>query len=158
SSAFTIDGRSEPIQQPLTFDVITPDFFRVLQIPLVRGRYFADSDRSNSPRVAIINETTARTHWPHDDPLGKRFKFGDPGNAVPWLPVAGVVGDTRRAGIDHPVFTESYQPHTQDPRSMTVLVRTDREPLQLVSALRSAVRKLDPDLALAHVAPLDVLF
>jgi putative ABC transport system permease protein len=157
SSAFTIDGRSETIRQPLTFDVITPDFFRVLQIPLLRGRYFSHSDSTNSPRVAIINETTARTHWPHDDPLGKRFKFGDPDDDVPWLTVVGVVSDTRRAGIDHPVFTESYQPHTQDPRSMTVLVRTDGEPSQLVSALRAAVRKLDPDLALAHVAPLDAL-
>jgi putative ABC transport system permease protein len=157
SSAFTIDGRSETIRQPLTFDVITPDFFRLLQIPLLRGRYFSHSDSANSPRVAIINETTARTHWPHDDPLGKRFKFGDPDDDVPWLTVVGVVSDTRRAGIDHPVFTESYQPHTQDPRSMTVLVRTDGEPSQLVSALRAAVRKLDPDLALAHVAPLDAL-
>ena len=157
SAAFTIDGRSETIRQPLTFDVITPDFFRVLQIPLLRGRYFSDSDTANSPRVAIINETTARTHWPHDDPLGKRFTFGNPENDAPWLTVIGVVSDTRRAGIDHPVFTESYQPHTQDPRSMTVLVRTDGEPSQLVSALRAAVRKLDPDLALAQVAPLDVL-
>ena len=157
SSSFTIDGRSETIQQPLTFDVITPDFFRVLQIPLLRGRYFSDSDRANSPRVAIINETTARTHWPHGDPLGKRFKFGDADDDAPWLTVVGVVADTRRAGIDHLVFTESYQPHTQGPRSMTVLVRTDGEPSQLVSALRAAVRKLDPDLALARVAPLDVL-
>jgi putative ABC transport system permease protein len=157
SAAFTIDGRSETIRQPLTFDVITPDFFRVLQIPLLRGRYFSDSDGANSPRVAIINETTARTHWPHDDPLGKRFKFGNPDDDGPWLTVIGVVSDTRRAGIDHPVFTESYQPHAQDPRSMTVLVRTGGEPSQLVSALRAAVRKLDPDLALAQVAPLDVL-
>jgi putative ABC transport system permease protein len=157
SSAFTIDGRSETIRQPLTFDVITPDFFRVLQIPLLRGRYFSHSDSANSPRVAIINETMARTHWPNDDPVGKRFKFGDADDDVPWLTVVGVVGDTRRAGIDHPVFTESYQPHTQDPRSMTVLVRTAGEPSQLVSALRAAVRKLDPDLALAQVAPLDVL-
>jgi putative ABC transport system permease protein len=157
SGSFIIDGRSEPIQQPLTFDVVTPDFFRVLQIPLLRGRYFSDSDSATSPRVAIINQTTARTHWPHDDPLGKRFKFGNPDDDLPWLTVVGVVGDTRRAGIDHPVFTESYQPHTQDPRSMTVLVRTDGEPSQLVSALRAAVRKLDHDVALAQVAPLDVL-
>ena len=154
SSGFSIEGRSEPIRQPLTFDVITPDFFRVLQVPLLRGRYFSGSDSAASPLVAIINETTARTHWPDDDPLGKRFKFGDD---APWLTVVGVVGDTRRAGIDHPVFTESYQPHTQDPRSMTVLLRTDGDPSQLVSALRAAVRKSDPDLALAQVAPLDVL-
>jgi putative ABC transport system permease protein len=157
SSSFAIDGRSEAIQQPLTFDIITPDFFRVLQIPLLRGRLFSESDTANSPRVAIINETTARTHWPDDNPLGKRFKFGAPGDDEPWVTVVGVVADTRRAGIDYPAFTESYQPHTQDPRSMTVLVRTDGEPSLLVSALRAAVQKLDPDLALAQVAPLEVV-
>ena len=157
SAAFTIEGRPETIRQPLTFDVISPDLFRVLRIPLLRGRYFSDSDRADSPRVAIINETAARTHWPNDDPLGKRFKFGGLDDDSPWLTVVGVVADTRRAGIDRPVFTESYQPYTQDPRSMNVLVRADGEPAQLVSALRAAVRELDPDLALAQVAQLDAL-
>jgi putative ABC transport system permease protein len=157
SSSFTIEGRPETIHQPLTFDVITPDFFRVLQIPLLRGRYFTNGDSADSPRVAIINEATARTHLPNEDPLGKRFKFGNLDDDAPWLTVVGVVADTRRAGIDFPVFTESYQPYTQDPRSMTVLVRTNGEPSQLVSALRAAVRGLDPELALAQVAPLDAL-
>ena len=157
SDAFTIEGRSEAIRQPLTYDAVTPDFFRVLGVPLLRGRYFTERDTDNSPRVAIINDTTARTYWPHDDPLGKRFKFGGPDSDGPWLTVVGVVGDTRRAGIDQPVFTESYQPHTQDPRSMTVLVRTDGDPAQVEPGLRAAVRRLDADLALAQVATLDAL-
>jgi putative ABC transport system permease protein len=157
SAAFTIEGRPEAIRQPLTYDVVSPDFFRVLRIPLLRGRYFADSDRADSPGVAIINDTTARTHWPNDDPLGKRFKFGGLDGDSPWLTVVGVVADTRRAGIDQPIFTESYQPYMQNPRSMHVLVRADGEPAPLVSALRAAVRELDPDLALAQVAPLDAL-
>ena len=78
SSSFTIEGRPERIQQPLTFDIITPDFFRVLQVPLLRGRFFSDRDRADGQLVAIINETTAKTHWPNEDPLGKRFKFGAP--------------------------------------------------------------------------------
>jgi putative ABC transport system permease protein len=157
SAAFTIEGRSETIRQPLTFDVISPDFFRVLRIPLLRGRYFSDRDGADSQRVAIINETTARTHWPNDDPLGKRFKFGDLDDDSPWLTIVGVVADTRRAGIDRPVFTESYQPYTQDPRSMTVLVQADGEASQLVSALRTAVRDVDPQVPLAQVASLDAL-
>jgi putative ABC transport system permease protein len=71
--------------------------------------------------------------------------------------VVGVVADTRRAGIDFPVFTESYRPHAQDSRSMTVLIRTAGDPSPIVPALRALVRELDPDLALAQVAPLDVL-
>jgi len=157
SSSFTIEGRPETIQQPLTFDIITPDFFRVLQVPLLRGRFFSDRDRADGQRVAIINETTARTHWPNEDPLGKRFKFGHPDGDAPWLTVAGIVADTRRAGVDHPVFTESYEPYTQDPRSMTVLIRTTGEPTAIAPAFRAAVRELDQDQPLARVAPLDEL-
>ena len=157
SAGFTIEGRAETIQQPLTSDVISPDFFRVLGIPLLRGRYFSDIDRADSPRVAIINETTARTHWPNDDPIGQRFTFGAADDNSRWLTVVGVVADTRRAGIDRPVFTESYQPYSQDPRSMNVLLRVDRDPTTLVSALRTTVRELDPELALAQAAPLEAL-
>jgi putative ABC transport system permease protein len=149
SSSFSIEGRPEVIEQPLTFDIVTPDFFRVLHIPLLRGRYFSSSDTADSVPVAIINETTARTHWPNTDPLGKRFKFGAPGDNSPWLTVVGVVADTRRAGVDYPPFTESYEPHAQDPGSMTVLVRTEGDPRQVTSALRAAVRELDPGLAVA---------
>jgi putative ABC transport system permease protein len=158
SSSFAIEGRAELIPQPLTFDIVTPDFFRVLQVPLLRGRFFSDSDRADTQRVAIINETTARTHWPHEDPLGKRFKFGTPGaDDAPWLTVVGIVADTRRAGVDHPAFTESYQPYTQDPRSMTLIIRTAGQPAAIAPALRAVVRELDPDQPLARVAPLDDL-
>ena len=155
SSNFTIEGRPEVIQQPLTSDIITPDFFRVLQISLLRGRVFSDGDRADGQRVAIINETAAKTHWPNEDPLGKRFKFGVPGDDAPWLTVVGVVADTRRAGIDHPAFTESYQPYTQNPRSMIALIRTTGEPTAIAPALRAIVRELDQDQPLARVAPLD---
>lgn len=158
SSSFTIEGRPEAIQQPLTFDSITPDFFRVLQVPLLRGRFFSDRDRADTQRVAIINETTAKTHWPNEDPLGKRFTFGgDPDDDARWRTVVGIVADTRRAGVDHPVRTESYQPYTQDPRSMTVLIRTAGEPAAIAPALRAVVRELDPDQPLARVAPLEEL-
>ena len=157
SSSFRIEGRLERIQQPLRFDIITPDFFRVLQVPLLRGRFFSDRDRADTQRVAIINETTANTYWPNEDPLGKRFKFGDPDDDDPWLTVVGVVADTRRAGVDQPVSTESYQPHTQDPWSMIVLIRAAGDPTAIAPALRAAVRELDPDQPLARVAPLDEL-
>ena len=157
SSSFNIEGRPELIQQPLTFDIITPDFFRVLQVPLLRGRFFTDRDRADTELVAIINETAAKTHWPNEDPIGKRFTFGTPDNDAQWLTVVGVVADTRRAGVDQPVFTESYQPYTQDPRSMTVVIRTAGEPTAIAPALRDVVRELDPDQPLARVAPLDDL-
>jgi putative ABC transport system permease protein len=158
SSRFSIEGRPETIQQPLTMDAVTPDFFRVLQIPLLRGRFFSDRDRADGPPVAIINETTAKTHWPNEDPLGKRFTFGAPGDGARWRMVVGVVADTRRAGVERPMSTESYHPHTvQDPRSMTIVIRTAGEPGEIAPALRAAVRDLDPDQPLARVITLDEL-
>jgi putative ABC transport system permease protein len=144
------------IQQPLTFDSITPDFFQVLQVPLLRGRFFSDRDGAGG-RVAIINETAAKTHWPNEDPVGKRFKFGDPADNSPWTTIVGVVADTRRAGVERPVRTESYYPYTQNPGSMTVLIRTAGAPTAIVPALRAVVRELDQDQPLARVAPLDEL-
>jgi predicted permease len=150
SSSFTIEGRPERIQQPLTIDVVTPDFFQVLQVPLLRGRLFSHLDRADGQPVAIINETTAKTHWPGEDPLGKRFTFG----GDRWSTVVGIVADTRRAGVEEAVRTESYHPYTQDPRSMTVLIRTAGDPAAIAPALRAVVRELDPDQPLARVAPL----
>jgi putative ABC transport system permease protein len=157
SSSFSIEGRSEMIHQPLMIDDITPDFFQVLRVPLLRGRFFSDLDRADAPLVAIINETAARTHWPNEDPIGKRFKFGAPDDDARWRTVVGIVADTRRAGIEQPVRPESYHPYTQDPRSMTVLIRTAGEPAGVAPGLRTVVSELDPDQPLAQVAPLDDL-
>jgi predicted permease len=126
-----------------------------MQVPLLRGRFFTDRDRAQGEPVAIINETAARTHWPTEDPLGKRFQFGDEGR---WRTVVGIVADTRRAGVEQPVRTESYHPYTtQEPRSMTLIVRTAGEPMAIAAALRAVTRELDPDLPLARVASLDEL-
>jgi putative ABC transport system permease protein len=160
SSSFTLEGRSEMVDLPLTFDAVTPEFFRVLQIPLLRGRLFSNDDRADGPLVAIVNETTAQKHWPNVDPIGKRFNFGAPqGTTAPWLTVVGVVADTRRSGVDRPVRPESYQPHTQSEQtaSMLVLVRTASDPGSIVPMLRAAVHDLDPDQPLARVATLDQL-
>ena len=157
SSSFTIEGRPEMIQQPLSRDRITPDFFRVLQVPLLRGRYFSEHDRADGEPVAIINETAAKTHWPNQDPLGTRFKFGAPGDEARWRRIVGIVGDTRRAGVDQPVRTESYHPSAQDPGSMTIVVRTAGEPVAIAPALRAIVRDLDRDQPLARVAAFEDL-
>ena len=155
SASFTIEGRPETIQQPLTYDIVTPEFFQVLQVPLLRGRGFSDRDDRDAPRVALINETAAKTHWPNGDPIGKRFTFGDPGSDATWFTIVGIVADTRRAGVDQPVFTESYLPYRQDPGgSISLLVRTAGEPAAAASALRAVVRELDPDQPLAGVTPL----
>jgi len=91
-----IEGR--PPQQPgPSYDYIAGPFFETAGIPLKKGRFFSEDDRSDSPPVAIINETMARTYWPAEDALGKRFRFPGAGSNR-WYAVVGVVGDMHRRG------------------------------------------------------------
>ena len=79
-----------------TANIVTPDYFRALSIPLVRGRLFTARDNEQTPLVALINETAARTYWRGQDALGKRFRVGGfdvPMEKAPWRTIVGVVGD-----------------------------------------------------------------
>jgi putative ABC transport system permease protein len=156
SARFQIEGRAEDVAMPLTYDTVTPGFFRTMRIPLLRGRFFADADASTSERVTIINQTTAKKYWPHEDPVGKRIRFGGGAdNTDPWITIVGVVGDTKRAGLDLPVFTESYQPMKQAPtRDLDVLVRARTDAGSLAPTIRAAVREIDPEQPVSSIAPL----
>lgn len=160
SAGFQIEGRAEDITMPLTYDAVTPDFFRTMGIPLLAGRFFTDADNDTSERVAIINQATARRYWPGEDPIGKRFRFGTgANNNSPWLRVVGVVRDTRRAGIDVPVFSESYVPVRQAaPATMTYLVRARKgSAANAGPAVRQAVRELDPRQPVSSVAAVQAM-
>jgi putative ABC transport system permease protein len=160
SAGFQIEGRAQDIITPLTYDTVTPGFFRTMRIPLLRGRSFTDADGPTSQRVTIINQTTARKYWPHEDPVGKRIRFGaGADNDSPWMTIVGVVGDTRRAGLDAPVFTESYQPMRQAASgSLAVLVRARTDAASGVGpAIRAAVREIDPRQPVSSIAPLQSL-
>ncbi len=157
SARFQIEGRAEDVLMPLTYDSVTPGFFHTMKIPLLRGRFFTDADGNTSQRVAIVNQTTARKYWPDEDPVGRRIRFGGgPDNANPWMTVVGVVGDTKRAGLDAPVFTESYEPVRQAAsRHLAILVRARTEAAAGIGpAIRAAVREIDPQQPVSAVAPL----
>jgi putative ABC transport system permease protein len=157
SASFFIDGRPEQIQTPLTMDGVSPDFFSLMKIPLLRGRYFDSRDRADSLPVVIINQTMARRYWPHEDPLGKRLTFGNPKDAnVEWDTVVGVVADTERAGVDQPVFTESYAPLVQaSPRGTQILIRSRQGAAAARTALVTALRELDRQMPVARFSTLD---
>jgi len=86
----------------------SPDYFRAMRIPLLKGRFFSQSDNTSAPPVAIISESMARRYWPIEDPISKRFHLGRPDMNFEWLPngpwftVVGIVGDTRPFGLDSP--------------------------------------------------------
>jgi predicted permease len=131
------------------------DYFAVMQIPLLRGRLFAEQDTRATPRVVIVDDHMARVLWPDEDPLGKRLRRGgmDADNSAPWLTVVGVVGRIKQYTLDErDSRIAMYHPHTQNPnRAMNVVVRTQTDPGALASATAAEIREIDPDLPIYNV-------
>lgn len=153
SGSFSIEGRPERIDMPLTTDAISPEFFSAMKIPLLRGRLFDEGDRADTVPVVMVNRTTADLYWPNGDPLGKRITFEDPNNAkARWYTIVGVVADTRRAGADRPVFTESYHPLAQEPSiTMEIVIRGSGAR----AALQAALHAVDPGQTVDRFVSLD---
>jgi putative ABC transport system permease protein len=124
--------------------VISPDFFRTLRVPLVTGRFFTAQDGAGAPPVAVISERLARRIWSNQDVVGKRIQLG--GAKEPWRIVVGVSGDIRQSSFDSGPHATAYVPLDQSPRAESaLLVRTAGDPTALASAARAAVAGLDPD-------------
>ncbi|HEV2115492.1 MAG TPA: ABC transporter permease, partial [Terriglobales bacterium] len=136
--------------------VVTPDFFRTLRVPLVSGRFFTQEDGPDAPPVALISQSLARRIWPDHDPVGKRIRFGTEGSKDPWCTVVGVVGDVRQSTFSREVSPTAYVPFAQVPiGSSTVALRTSGDPVALAAAARAAVRSVDPDQPAYDVRTLD---
>jgi predicted permease len=128
---------------------ITPNFFETLRIPLVAGREFNDADRANTKPVAIASEAMAKHFWPNENAVGKRFHFfGDP----TLREVVGVVRNTVVNNIGEEPQPLAYLPLMQNySPAATMAVRTSGRPESVISAVRSQVQSLDPNLALTQV-------
>jgi putative ABC transport system permease protein len=160
--SFEVAGRPPvpPSQQPaMEVRVATPDYFSTIGIPLVRGRFFSDEDRMNTPQVVLLTESAARQYFPAEDPLGKTIKLGwghGPGKPKAGGQVVGIVGDVKDAGLDEPNPAEIYLPQRQWPVPfMSVAVKTVVPPSALGEAVRREVYAVDPNLPVSNVRTLD---
>jgi putative ABC transport system permease protein len=156
-NVFKIEGRPAPqsmADTPLAdFRVISPNYFRLMSIPLVQGRAFADADSARAPRATIINQAFAERYLPGEDPVGRRLAVDDE-----WLTVVGVVGDIRQSGLDQEAAPHVYVPYLQmSQRRSGVLLRTSVEPLSLVAAVRAQVNAIDADQPIYNVHAMDEL-
>ncbi|HMD96445.1 MAG TPA: ABC transporter permease [Terriglobia bacterium] len=125
---------------------VTPGFFRVLRVSLIKGRFLSPQDGPDAPLVVDISEGLARQIWPHEEAMGKRLRFGRPENNGPWRTVVGVVGSVRPSPWDKRTDLTAYFPLAQAPQASTgVVVRTPGDPLALVAATRSQVLSLDSE-------------
>jgi predicted permease len=125
---------------------ITPSWAGVMRVPLKRGRLFTAEDRRGAPKSILVSETAASRFWPGEDPIGKRAQIWQ-GGFDDGATVVGVVGDVRYHTIDSLPMPDVYLPYAQSPAArMMMFVRTEREPLALVPAVRRVVSALVPGL------------
>ncbi|HET9530503.1 MAG TPA: ABC transporter permease [Blastocatellia bacterium] len=156
--SFLAEGWPEPPAGPdaqANWNVITPDYFAAMRIPLLRGRAFSDRDTSESTPVIIINETMARNMFPGEDPLGKRIRSWRDENLL--REIVGIVSDVRYFGRDDPLRGLVYVPHRQNSwwRSMVLAIRTTGEATALTSAVRDKIWEVDRDLAVSNVQTME---
>jgi predicted permease len=136
---------------------VTPEYFKVLQASLVRGRYFTEDDDTGKQPVAIVDESTARTYWPDRDPIGRRLSMRSPRGAAnpPWCTVVGVIKDIKSDGLDQSGAPHIYRPIYQFPGprslSLSVTVRTSLPATSLEPLIRREIQAVDPDLPVFNV-------
>jgi putative ABC transport system permease protein len=148
----------DPAQMPYPERyVVTPGYLRALEIRLLRGRLFSESDNESTPLVALVSSTAAQRWWPNEDPIGRHVKVpGFDYSPQPWRTVVGVVQDVKQAGLDAPATTQIYLPHAQYRIGyLTLVVRTKSDPLNLAEEVRQQVMKADPQQAVSNIASMD---
>jgi putative ABC transport system permease protein len=154
---FAISGQPQVEQSQLptaNYYLIGSAYFRVMSIPLLKGRTFTDNDRENVPRVAIINETMARKYFPSDDPVGKQINITN-GSDV-WREIVGVVGDVKQYGLDTEVKPQIYEPYLQEPFfMMTVLARTNANPAGMTEPVQSRVYAVDKNQPVTKITTME---
>jgi predicted permease len=147
----SLDLRAERIR-------ISPDYFKVMQAPILRGRFFTEGDEHGKQPVAIIDETTARKYWPTRDPLGRLLRFGQ-SPTQPWMTVVGIVKDIKHDGLDINGVPHIYVPIYQGlQRDLSVVLRTSLPARVLEPQIRREVQSIDPGLPIFNVSSMnDVL-
>ena len=151
-----IEGRPIPPGTPaprVDFRIVSPNYFKTMGIPLMRGRDFTTADRNEDNKVVIINATLARHQWPDADPIGQRVS-ADEGKQ--WFTIVGVVGDVHQYGLNRAPTDELYVPMALSPmRGASVLIRTQGNPLLMNREIASAVHDMDPQQPVTRMLTLE---
>jgi len=170
ATTLTIEGGNPPVpghEITVSYRVIDQNYFRTMDIPLLRGRYFTEQDNDELHGVVMINQTMARRYWPDQNPVGRRLQPHFPAVKVPWRPessntwltVVGVVGDVKEDGLNDQTSAEIYVPYLQNPSSlMNLLVRSTSDPLRLVPSVRSQVLAVDEDQPVYNINTMENVF
>jgi putative ABC transport system permease protein len=160
-NVFSIEGRPRVNRDSLQSAIIetaTPSYFNILNIGLRSGRTLSNADGTDSMPAAVISASLANRYFPGENPLGKRIRVGGEDSTRPWMTIVGVVNDLHYSWINKEDLPTIYRAVRQAPPYYTTIVlRTPGDPLQFISAVRSQVAALDPNLPLYNIKPMDRL-
>jgi predicted permease len=156
------DGRHSAIIDYYQF--VMGDYFGTMGIPIVAGRGFERTDSASQGKVAVVNETLAKSIWKGKNPIGRRLR--PPGGAFGaiddvWHTVIGVAKDVRQRGVERPAGTELYislDQHGVAPPSMNVVMRTTLPPAALSGTIERVVREVDPAVPVVRLRDMDSVF
>ncbi|HET7206182.1 MAG TPA: ABC transporter permease [Terriglobales bacterium] len=154
---FAIEDRPVESSQDLRAERIriSPDYFKVLQATLLRGRSFTEGDEDGKQPVAIIDESTARKYWPDRDPLGRQVRFAKDATK-PWVSVVGIIKDIKSDGLDIDGVPHIYVSSYQDPsKQVNVLLRTSLPAAQLEPQIRHEIQSIDSGLPVFNVSSMN---
>ncbi|MGB7133997.1 MAG: ABC transporter permease [Acidobacteriaceae bacterium] len=168
---FNIIGRAPEGKSPWNGGAgwlsVSPGYFSVFQIPILRGRDFTEQDTGSAPGVVLINQAFAKKYWPKGDPIGQQLLIGKgvgPGFAEPARQIIGIVGDIRDGGLNRDPVPVMIIPSAQVPDGMTILnsnitpyiwiVRTQGDPLQYAAAIKEQLRQASGGFPVGRVRPM----
>jgi len=135
---------------------VTPDYFKAMGIPLLRGRLFTQGDAAGTHLVTIVSQTLAARFFPGTDPIGRRINIQN--DTGVWSEIVGVVGDVKQYGLATDAPPANYEPFAQHPFGFqTFVVSTSGATAGLSGGIRSAIRSVDPEQPVGSIRPLTEL-
>ncbi len=156
SNQYLIEGQrgdASDAKPTAEFNIVTPDYFRTLGIPIFSGRTFDGRDRPDKPLTAIVNQSLVEHHWPGQDPVGRRVSFDD---GKTWTQIVGVTGDVRERSLDQAPADLIYVPFAQYPQMAPSLVaRTQGDPMNVARATVEHMYELDPNQPAGRIQSLE---
>jgi putative ABC transport system permease protein len=137
---------------------VTGGYFTALSVGLLRGRSFSRQEMASGANVVVVNQTLAARHWPNEDPIGKRMRWGITTDD-PLLTIVGVVADVKQRQLGAPLQSQMYVPYTAYPyRTMTLMVATNGDPAALAGPVRAKVRALAPGVPLYGMETMQAIY
>ena len=131
------------------YEIVGPDYFRAMGIPLIRGRVFDERDVADAPHSALVNESLVRAKWPDQDPIGQRIEFGNMDGDTRVMTVVGVVADVHEMGLASaapPVIYGDYRQRVRGASEFSVVLHTATDAASLAPAARKVIQEMDPTL------------